>query len=165
MKFKKTKSLLCALVAAFLFAGAVSVPVEAATAFDPYYYFIEYHDVAVAIGKYDAQALFDHYQDFGKAEGRFPNQQAEWRFAAGQVDTPEQRDAFLMTNFPVDPENKNSDLPKFDAIFYYNTYSDVAEVIGNDPYALLQHYFAYGFSEGREPFYGAGPCVEVQTSF
>ena len=161
MKFKKTKTLLCTLCAAFLFAGFVSVPVEAATAFDPYYYFEEYRDVAVAIGTYDAQALFDHYQNFGKAEGRFPNQQAEWRAAAGQVDTPEQREAFLMTTFPVDPENKNSDLPKLDPIYYYNMNPDVAAVIGNDPYALLQHYFAYGYSEGREAFYGSGPCVEV----
>lgn len=165
MKFKKTKTLLCALFAAFLFAGAFSVPAEAATAFDPHYYYEKYRDVAVAIGTYDEQALFDHYQNFGMAEGRFPNRQAEWRDAAGIVDTQEQRTAFLMTFPPSDPENANSDLPKFDPIHYYNTYADVAAVVGGDATALLNHYFAYGYSEGRQAFYGAGPCTEVQTSY
>ena len=99
------------------------------------------------------------------AEGRFPNMQAEWRDAAGIVDTEEDRTAFLMTNYPSDPDNADSDLPKLDPVFYYNTYPDVAEVIGKDPVALLNHYFAYGYSEGRLPFYGAEPCTEVQTSF
>ena len=63
------------------------------------------------------------------------------------------------------PENANSDLPKFDPIYYYNNYPDVAAVIGPDAVGLLNHYFAYGYSEGRLPYYGAEPCTDVQTSF
>ncbi|MBS6396652.1 MAG: hypothetical protein KH452_05825 [Clostridiales bacterium] len=164
MKFHKTKALLCTLCAVFLSSAFAALPAKAATAFDPHYYFAKYPDVANVTG-FDPQALFDHYQAHGMAEGRFANSQAEWRDAAGIVDTEEQRTAFLMQYPAPDPNNDSDpDLPKFDAVFYYNTYVDVAEVIGGDPVALLNHYFAYGYSEGRLPFYGAEPCTEVQTS-
>ena len=146
MKFKKSKILLCTLSAVFLSSAFAVLPASAKTGFDP-------------------QALFNHYQSYGMAEGRFPNMQAEWRDAAGIVDTEEDRTAFLMTVPPSDPDNAQSDLPKMDPVYYYNTYADVAELIGEDPTALLNHYFAYGYSEGRLPFYGAEPCTEIQTSF
>lgn len=164
LKFHKMKTLFCTLCAVLLCSAFIAVPVKAETAFDPHYYFWKYPDIANVTG-FDQQALFDHYQNFGMAEGRFPNMQAEWRHAAGHVDTVEERTAFLMQNYPSDPENANSDLPKLDPVYYYNTYADIAAVIGKDPYALLQHYFAYGYSEGRLPYYGATPCTEVQTSF
>ena len=162
--FNKKKILLCALCAVFLSSAFAAFPVKAATAFDPKYYFAKYRDVAVAVG-FDPQALFDHYQNFGMQEGRFPNAQAEWRAAAGHVDTQEERTAFLMQIPPADPENAASDLPKLDPIYYYNTYPDIAEGIGRDAQALLNHYFSFGYSEGRLPYYGAEPCTEVQTSF
>ena len=152
---------MCTVFAASVFAA---FPAHAETAFDPIYYAYMYPDVTVALG-FDSQVLFEHYQNYGMAEGRFPNRQAEWRWAAGIVDTEEDRTAFLMTIPPSDPNNADSDLPKLDPIFYYNTYPDIAEVIGKDATALLNHYFAYGYSEGRLPFYGAEPCTEVQTSF
>lgn len=166
MKFNKAKMFLCTLCAMFLCAAFAALPARAATAFDPHYYYAKYPDVSNVTG-FDPQALFDHYQTAGMQEGRFPNMQAEWRDAAGIVDTEEDRTAFLMT-IPAsacDPENADSTLDKLDPVFYYNTYPDVAAVIGNDPVALLNHYFAYGFSEGRLPFYGAEPCTEIQTSF
>ena len=164
MKFKKTKMFLCALFAVFFSFAFIATPVEAKTAFDANYYFIEYPDVAAVYG-FNPEALFNHYQAFGMKEGRFPNQQAEWRYAAGIVDTAEARTAFLMKMPAPVAENANSKLPKLDPIYYYNTYPDIAAVIGTDPIALLQHYFAYGYSEGRHAFYNSGPCVEVQTSF
>lgn len=166
LKLKKTKTLLCTLCAVFLASAFAALPVRAETAFDPHYYFAKYPDVANVTG-FDPQALFDHYQTTGMQEGRFPNMQAEWRDAAGIVDTVEDRTAFLM-QIPasaVDPENADSDLDKLDPVFYYNTYPDIAEVIGKDPVALLNHYFAYGYGEGRLPYYGAEPCTEIQTSF
>lgn len=165
MKLSKIKALTLTFCAAFFCFAFAAIPVKAATAFDPYYYFWKYKDVACAYG-YDPQALFNHYQTCGMAEGRFPNRQAEWREAAGHVDTAEERTAFLMTfpaSGPADAED--TDLPMFDPIHYYNTYPDVAAVIGKDPVALLNHYFAYGFSEGREAFYGAEPCTEVQSHY
>ena len=164
MKFKKTKTLLCTLCAVFAASAFAAIPARAETAFDPHYYYQKYPDVANVTG-FDPQALFNHYEQFGMEEGRFPNMQAEWRDAAGIVDSEEDRTAFLMTNYPSDPDNAQSDLPKLDPVYYYNTYPDVAEVVGKDPVALLNHYFAYGYSEGRLPFYGAEPCTEVQTSY
>lgn len=164
MKFKKLKALACTLCAVFLFSAVAAFPSDAATAFDPSYYYWKYPDVAAVTG-FDTQALFDHYQTCGMEEGRFPNAQAEWRAAAGHVDTEEERTAFLMQIPSVTPNPDESDLPKFDPIFYYNTYPDIAEVIGRDAVALLNHYFAYGYSEGRLAYYGAEPCTEVQTTF
>lgn len=156
--------LLSTLCAVFLCSAFAVFPSNAETAFDPSYYYWKYPDVAVAVG-FDTQALFDHYQSFGMAEGRFPNAQAEWRNAAGHVDTEEERKAFMMQIPSVTPREEESDLPKFDPIYYYNTYPDIAETIGKDAVALMNHYFAYGYSEGRLPFYGAEPCTEVQTTF
>ncbi|MDO4260469.1 MAG: hypothetical protein Q4C82_00190 [Eubacteriales bacterium] len=164
MRFKKVKMLLCALSAAFLCSAFAAIPAEAATAFDYNYYYWKYPDVAVALG-FDPGALFEHYENFGMAEGRYPNAQAEWRAAAGHVDTVEERTAFLMQIPPADPDNADSDLPKLDPIYYYNTYPDVAAVVGNNAQGLLEHYFAHGYSEGRLAFYGAEPCTEVQTSY
>ena len=86
-------------------------------------------------------------------------------FRTGYVATQEERTAFMMQIPSPNPENANSDLPKFDPIYYYNNYPDVAAVIGPDAVGLLNHYFAYGYSEGRLPYYGAEPCTDVQTSF
>ena len=79
-------SLLCA---ASMFAGASAVTAEAsvissgqvvtaapavpegAVPFDPSYYGAAYPDVTAAVG-WDAQALMNHYVNFGMAEGRIP---------------------------------------------------------------------------------------------
>ena len=164
MKFTKIKTWTGALCAAFLILTFAALPVKAATAFDPNYYYDKYPDVAVAIG-FNPEELFRHYQTTGMQEGRFPNDQAEWRAAAGHVDTEEERTAFLMQIPPADPANAASTLPKLDPYYYYNTYPDVAAAVGNDALALLNHYFAHGYAEGRLPFYGADPCTEVQTSY
>ena len=164
LKFKKSKMLLGTMCALVLATTIGAFPSKAESAFDYNYYFWKYPDVANAVG-FDPQALFNHYQTSGMAEGRYANQQAEWRAAAGHVDTAEERKAFLMTIPPADPNNADSDLPKLDPIYYYNTYPDVAKVVGKNAQGLLEHYFAYGYSEGRLPYYGADPCTEVQTSY
>ena len=144
LKFKKSKMLLGTMCALVLATTIGAFPSKAESAFDYNYYFWKYPDVANAVG-FDPQAL--------------------WRAAAGHVDTAEERKAFLMTIPPADPNNADSDLPKLDPIYYYNTYPDVAKVVGKNAQGLLEHYFAYGYSEGRLPYYGADPCTEVQTSY
>ena len=150
MKFTKMKTVLCAVSAVFLASIFGEIPSEAKTAFDPSYYFEKYVDVANEYG-FDTQALFNHYQTAGMKEGRFPNRESEWKAAAGYVATQEERTAFMMQIPSPNPENANSDLPKFDPIYYYNNYPDVAAVIGPDAVGLLNHYFAYGYSEGSRP--------------
>ena len=123
LKFKKSKMLLGTMCALVLATTIGAFPSKAESAFDYNYYFWKYPDVANAVG-FDPQALFNHYQTSGMAEGRYANQQAEWRAAAGHVDTAEERKAFLMTIPPADPNNADSDLPKLDPIYYYNTYDN-----------------------------------------
>ena len=43
----------------------------------------------------------------------------------------------------------NGDL--FDPTYYANRYPDVASAVGNDKYALLEHYLQFGEKEGRSP--------------
>ncbi|MCC8126345.1 MAG: hypothetical protein LIO92_02960 [Clostridiales bacterium] len=163
MKFAKT--LLCTLGAVFLCALFTAIPTEARSAFDPSYYYAMYPDAQYACGN-DNQALYEHYMTVGIAEGRYPNRQAEWRAAAGNPETAEElADVFLMSFPASDPAWADSDLDTFDAIHYYNTYADVAAVIGEDPVALLSHYINYGFSEGRDAYYASGPCVEVKPCY
>ena len=96
LKFKKSKMLLGTMCALVLATTIGAFPSKAESAFDYNYYFWKYPDVANAVG-FDPQALFNHYQTSGMAEGRYANQQAEWRAAAGHVNTAEERKAFLMT--------------------------------------------------------------------
>ncbi|MDE6203498.1 MAG: vancomycin resistance protein, partial [Lachnospiraceae bacterium] len=39
--------------------------------------------------------------------------------------------------------------PVFDSNYYYNTYADLQQNIGNDPAALLNHFVTIGMKEGR----------------
>lgn len=47
------------------------VQVRAAGEFDPVFYAAAYADVVALLGT-DAEALYNHYQNFGQKEGRFP---------------------------------------------------------------------------------------------
>ncbi|MCD8241908.1 MAG: hypothetical protein LUD73_05945 [Lachnospiraceae bacterium] len=162
---KLVKTLLCGVGAVFLCALFTAIPTEARSAFDPSYYAAMYTDAMYSCGG-DNQALYEHYMTVGIAEGRYPNRQAEWRAAAGNPETAEElADVFLMTIPASNPYYADSDLDTFDPIHYYNTYADVAAVIGEDPVALLNHYFAYGYSEGRDAYYDSGPCVEVKPCY
>ncbi len=163
MKFAKT--LLCTLGAVFCCVLFTAIPADARSAFDPSYYYEKYPDAQYACGN-DNQALYEHYMTIGIAEGRYANRQAEWRAAAGNPDSLEERsDVFLMTFPASNPDYADSDLATFDPIHYYNTYADVAAVIGEDPVALLNHYFAYGYNEGRDAYYASGPCVDVKPCY
>lgn len=46
---------------------------------------------------------------------------------------------------------------KLDVEFYKNAYPDVVALVGDDPYALFEHYVFYGLDEGRIPYAGAQP--------
>ena len=57
---------------------------------------------------------------------------------------------------------------EFDAAYYYAKYPDVAEVLGNDPGVLFEHYATFGYLEGRFPnaeseLTGTSPAPETLT--
>lgn len=88
--------------------------------FDYQQYADTYPDLKNTMG-YDADLLWEHYEKFGKQEGRL----------AGITPA-----AFLTVD-------------NFNAEEYAASNPDVAAVCGTDDNALLEHYLQYGFREGR----------------
>ena len=101
------------------------------TAFDAEYYANRYSDVKAVFGN-DEAALYNHYVQYGKSEGRAP---------------------VASSTLP--------DKTVFDAEFYANTYPDVKAAFGNDEAALYDHYVHHGKSEGRlsHSYCGVGGCT------
>ena len=71
MKSKKIKTIISTLCAAAALSTVLSLPVNAASKFDPNYYAVLYPDVVALLGA-DPQVLFNHYIAFGMQEGRLP---------------------------------------------------------------------------------------------
>lgn len=92
----------------------------------PEYYAEEYLDVKAALGE-EAAVLYEHYQKYGRAEGR----KATADGAAQEIGAG-----------------------KFDPDFYANTYPDVKAAFGTDVAALYNHYVNYGKAEGRAGYAG-----------
>lgn len=74
---KKTKNLVAVIMMALVLAGVtggiamLQHSMAAPGQFDPIYYAQTYPDVAAALGT-DAEALYNHYVNFGQKEGRIP---------------------------------------------------------------------------------------------
>lgn len=96
------------------------------TVFDAEYYAETYPDVKNAIGN-DETALYNHYVQHGKAEGR-----------KATADT-------TSVQATIGAEAKEA----FDPVFYANTYPDVKAAYGTDETALYNHYITCGKAEGR----------------
>ena len=96
--------------------------------FDAEFYARNNPDVVAALGT-DMAALYEHYVNHGKGEGRKP-------FA----------DAPAKTSQAVPAGNEN-----FDAGYYARNNPDVAAALGTDETALYNHYINYGRAEGRKP--------------
>lgn len=126
----KKKIVMGLILAGFLLkntaiAYAAPVPMPDGTLFDAVYYAQAYPDVTAEIGT-DADALYNHYITHGRAEGRLPAAPAALNQTAAD---------FLV----------------FDAIYYAQTYPDVAAAVGTDAGALYNHYINHGRAEGRLP--------------
>jgi len=116
MKKQKMMSVVCASALACICSLSVC-----AAPFDASYYAEQNPDVVAAIGS-DAAALEQHYNMFGRMEGR----------AANATDKP-------------------VGLADFDAAYYAEQNPDVVAVVGNDVTALYTHYITIGQTEGRMP--------------
>ena len=103
-------------------------------AFDPEYYAQQNPDVVKAVGT-DKNALYAHYQHYGKAEGRLP---------------------FVSTTGISQVMTKHLVMPLpggewFDPAYYAENNPDVVKVVGADPSSLYNHYLEHGKAEGRKP--------------
>lgn len=103
-------------------ATTLSTSAPAYAAFDADYYAKQNPDVVAAFGS-SSKALENHYNLFGKKEGR-----------AGSSE-----------------DLKNSPLRQlFDASFYAKQNPDVVAAFGNNEDALFQHFLIFGIKEGRQ---------------
>ena len=125
-----------ALVLTALPVCAAPVDMGDGTLFDAAYYAQRYPDVAAVYGS-DANLLYLHYTTFGKNEGRTPYQPTT-------TSTPSASTASTGSSIYT-PDT----FEQFDAVWYAQTYPDVAAVYGSDPTLLYQHYTTLGFYEGR----------------
>lgn len=113
------------------------------TTFDAEFYANTYPDVKSAVGN-DEAALYNHYVQHGKTEGR---------------------KATATSTTPASTTYQDN----FDPVFYANTYPDLKAAFGNDANALYNHYITCGKAEGRKGCAGSGtttvinPTVQVQT--
>ena len=110
------------LMAVALAATTVATAVPAYTAFDAEYYAQQNPDVVAKVGT-SKKALENHYNLFGKNEGR----------ASSAAD---------VTSSPI--------RQLFDAAFYAKQNPDVVAVFGNSADALFNHFMAFGIKEGRQ---------------
>lgn len=109
-------------MAATIAATTVATSMPALAAFDANYYAKQNPDVVAAVGT-TPKALENHYNTFGKKEGR----------AASAED---------LANSPL--------RQIFDAKLYAQLYPDVVAVFGTDANALFQHFMTFGINEGRK---------------
>lgn len=130
----KKKFLLSIIVLTLSFGCSMSVCAQPkampdGTIFDAEYYAQSYPDVVAFFGT-DADLLYQHYVQYGKAEGR-------------NAVAPTRRDT-------VDAAVQTKQIAEdFDASYYARSNPDVVAVFGTDPYSLYQHYTKYGKIEGR----------------
>lgn len=140
---KNRKSMIAAVLAMTVVAGAFAfspIDARAAETFDPVFYAETYADVAAVFGT-DANALYNHYANYGRYEGR--------KAYAGAVGGEEVSSA-------VNGVMQVTVLPEFDPVFYAETYPDVAAgYICPDDERLYYDYINYGRYEGRKPYAGA----------
>lgn len=107
--------------------------VDSIGGFDAEYYAQANPDVVAVFGT-DANMLYLHYVQFGKAEGRAATNPAAASTAA--------------TN-PATTQDHVDSLEEFNAEYYMRANDDVLQAVGMDRAALYQHYIQHGRTEGR----------------
>ena len=112
-------------------AEAAPLSMPDGTVFDPVYYADTYGDLKAAFG-YNGGLLWQHYQQFGRKEGRIPTALSE----------------------PVGTVKVMKGNVLFDAAFYANTYPDLKAAFGDNENLLFNHYQKFGKKEGRQAYYG-----------
>ncbi|SFN88683.1 hypothetical protein SAMN04487831_104222 [Pseudobutyrivibrio sp. UC1225] len=109
------------LMAAGVAVATIASSMPAMAAFDADFYAKQNPDVVAAVGT-SSKALENHYNLFGKNEGRMSS-------------------ADDMSASPL--------FKIFDAAYYAKQNPDVANVFGSDPAKLFQHFMIFGMKEGR----------------
>ena len=122
------KKLIVTLLSLVLVGTFCILPVRAAP-FDAAYYAEHNPDVVAALGNSE-EALLDHYNTFGKGEGRRANSTDFSKLNTKDVEMLKEM---------------------FDAKYYAEKYPDVAKECGTDEEKLFNHFLNNGLVEGRQP--------------
>lgn len=132
--------------------GVVERPaVTSAAAFDPLQYGASYSDLIQAFGT-DTAALSNHYNTYGKFEGRQPDLFSEADYLASYDD--------LINAFGYNPEaatrhyiqfgyREGRAKDNFNEAQYLASNPDLIKAFGYNPQAATQHYISYGAAEER----------------
>ena len=128
------------------------------TMFDAQFYAQTYPDVANALGT-DEAVLYNHYVQFGKAEGRKATADSTAQTAPTQTATRSGKSAIYKLS---DKQMKDAlyhvfdtgegEGVYFDEVQYAAAYPDVAASVGTSHNALWKHYKTKGIYEGRQAF-------------
>jgi hypothetical protein len=128
-----------------------TVSPSSATTFDAYEYIASYSDLIRTFGN-NPQAGFDHYIDYGYAEGRALDQFDGWEYIASYSD--------LINAFGPNPAagaqhyvtygyNEGRAVNLFDGFEYLASNPDLITSVGGNAAAGAQHYVMYGHNDGR----------------
>lgn len=118
---------------------------------DPDQYGASYGDLIRAYG-YNPTAFLNHYNKYGKFEGRQPDLFDELRYLASHAD--------LIKAFGYNPQaatkhyiqygfNEKRSTTSFQARQYLASYGDLITAFGDNIEAATRHYIQYGFNEKR----------------
>jgi len=136
--------------------------------FDWEYYYNTNADVARAFGR-NQSALRNHYNSYGKREGRAPSElfepktylglYADLRAAFGN-DYTKAYNHFV--SYGINEGRKASN--KFDVSVYKANYADLRAAFGNNNLKYLKHYREYGKREGRNAVSSLGKSSASTSS-
>jgi glucose/arabinose dehydrogenase len=119
--------------------------------FQSFEYLASYADLIQALGA-NPQAGFDHYIDYGHAEGRPLDLFNGWDYLASYRDLIQAfgpSEAEASKHYVTYGFNEGRPVDLFDGWEYLASYVDLIEALGPDETAAAQHYVTYGFHEGR----------------
>lgn len=173
MKIKKLLTIAlstCMFLTSSISVFAAPKQMSDGTMFDAQFYAQTYPDVANALGT-DEAVLYNHYVQFGKAEGRKPTADSAVTVVAntttvvpsgGTVFTKSNMNRILTEDIFYGPLNACTDTEVafknrvegglFDETKYAAMYPDVAAKVGTSHNALWKHYKNTGLYEGRQAF-------------
>lgn len=160
------KKLQCIVMAFVLLMAAVITPMTVQAhalsnniheiLFDATYYANTYADLKKAFG-YNSSKLYQHYQQYGKQEGRAPSVLFVPQYYVGIY--PDLKNAFgnnwtaaynHFVTYGIKEGRKGS--PNFDVTVYKENYEDLRNAFGtssSDNWKYLKHYREFGISESR----------------
>lgn len=142
----------CILSAFAISASALSNNVDDIL-FDWEYYYNANPDVARAFGK-NQNALRQHYNSYGKKEGRAPSKLFDPKFYINSY--PDLKAAFGSNYTAAYNHFRNNGISEmrqgsaeFSVSVYKQNYADLQKAFGNNTLLYLKHYREYGMKEGR----------------